>query len=295
MCDVNPAELRRWILDGANPSGGWGYHAGRASRIEPTCWALLALGATAGRRQEDTRPHVDYLRSLQRPGGELVEPSSPGPNYAWNALALVALARLPGGLEVTERLRPALLAAKGIQLPGESQAVPIDGRLQAWSWIEGTFSWVEPTAWAVLALQQPSPSPALAARLTEATAMLVDRACPGGGWNYGNGRVLGQDLRPYVPTTALTLLALQSRRDLPAFVSGLGWLEAHATRESSSMALSLTSICLRVCDRPGDAVLTALAAQGKKTAFLENVHLGAMALYAATIDDHGAQAFRVAA
>ena len=28
----------------ANPDGGWGYHAGKASHPEPTCLALLAFG-----------------------------------------------------------------------------------------------------------------------------------------------------------------------------------------------------------------------------------------------------------
>ena len=38
----------------------------------------------------------------------------------------------------------ALLAAKGIALEGD---LPVrqNNRLQAWSWTEGTFSWVEPS------------------------------------------------------------------------------------------------------------------------------------------------------
>ena len=29
-----------------------------------------------------------------------------------------------------------------------------DGSLQAWSWVDGTFSWVEPTAWCLLLLKK---------------------------------------------------------------------------------------------------------------------------------------------
>ena len=35
--------LRTFLLAGRNADGGWGYYPGKASRLEPTCWALLAL------------------------------------------------------------------------------------------------------------------------------------------------------------------------------------------------------------------------------------------------------------
>ena len=39
--------------------------------------------------------------------------------------------------------------------------------------------------------------------------MLRDRETVGGGWNYGNRVVLGEDLEPYAQTTAAALVALQ--------------------------------------------------------------------------------------
>ncbi len=36
-------DMRRALLSAANADGGWGYYPGKASRLEPTCWALLAL------------------------------------------------------------------------------------------------------------------------------------------------------------------------------------------------------------------------------------------------------------
>jgi hypothetical protein len=39
--------------------------------------------------------------------------------------------------------------------------------------------------------------------------MLLDRACPGGGWNAGNGVAFGVALAPHVEATAIALLALQ--------------------------------------------------------------------------------------
>jgi hypothetical protein len=123
--------------------------------------------------------------------------------------------------------------------------------------------------------------------------VLVDRVCQSGGWNYGNSNALGQGLEPYVPTTALALLAMQDKPDLPQVVRSLAWLEANATVESSAMALGLTAICLQVFKRPVDSVLSSLAAQGAKTSFMGNAHLSALALYALTIGQHRGAAFKL--
>jgi len=66
---------------------------------------------------------------------------------------------------------------------------------------------VEPTARAVLALQVLRPSEGRA--ISDGLAVLADRECAGGGWNYGNRSVLGVDLPPYAETTAIALIALQ--------------------------------------------------------------------------------------
>jgi hypothetical protein len=46
--------------------------------------------------------------------------------------------------------------------------------------------------------------------------MLLDRACPGGGWNAGNGVVYGTALAPHPDDTAIALLALRDRTKEPA-------------------------------------------------------------------------------
>ena len=68
-----------------NADGGWGYYRGKKSRLEPTCWAALALAGTAdGAAAADLQqwPSTDGLL-LERAGGE--------PNYAFHGLALLAL------------------------------------------------------------------------------------------------------------------------------------------------------------------------------------------------------------
>lgn len=280
------AELSARLQGAAHPKGGWGYYKGQSARLEPTAWAMLALGAKA---PETAR---NALLSWQRADGHLIDPVSPEANYAWDALALLAL----GDAAPADRsaaLAKALVGAKGMALENSS-AIKQDQQIQAWSWIDKTFSWAEPTAWSLIALKRvPGYAEDLRARIDDGELMLFDRVCRPGGWNYGNSNVFTQDLRPYVPTTALALVALANRSDREEVRRSVTWLEANALAERSAMALSLTAIALAIHSRPIDAVLAAIAEQYARTQFLDNAHLTAMALYALTIPTHHADALRV--
>lgn len=273
------------LRNAAHHSGGWGYYRGQSPRVEPTAWAMLALGDKAPGAARTT------LLSWQRADGHLVDPVSPEPNYAWDALALLALGDDATGH--TAALTKALVAAKGIAL-ANSAAIKQDQEIEAWSWIDGTFSWAEPTCCSLIALKRrPDHDASLRARIDDGERMLFDRVCRPGGWNYGNSNVFTQDLRPYVPTTALGLIALADRTDRDEVRRSLTWLSANALSEHSAMALSLSAIALAIHARPIGAVLAGLADQYGRTQFLDNAHLTAMALYASTIPAHHADAFRV--
>jgi hypothetical protein len=282
------------VVGAASSSGGWPYYRGRAPRIEPTAWALLGLGHRRDvAAREAIRQGRRFLHGCQRADGLLVEPGLPGANYAWNGLALLALNDRDDG-PVVDRLATGLLSARGIRIEGDSTAVRVDRQLQAWSWTEGTFSWLEPTAWCLLALKvRRVQAPIVAERIAAAEAVIADRVCQPAGWNYGNSQVLTQDLRPYVPTTALALLAMQDKRSEAFVARGLDWLLANALSERATLALSLAAIALAVFDRPVDTLLAALEAQVRRTAALENVHLQALAGFALTLPLHGARAVRI--
>lgn len=102
-----------------------------------------------------------------------------------------------------------LLGLEGVVVPkhpgGHDPAIP------GWPWVEATHSWVEPTAWALIALKASGYGEHPRAR--QAAALLVDRLLPGGGCNYGNTVVLGRELRPHVQPTGLALLALRHEPD----------------------------------------------------------------------------------
>ncbi len=277
-------DLTELLTAGRNADGGWGYYRHKKSRLEPTCWAVLALtatsdGATVGEALEQW-PSRDGLL-LERAGGE--------PNYGFQGLALLALhaaglEHRDGNLALVEGLQ----RVKGLAV-GPSPINRQDNSIQAWSWIDDTFSWVEPTAWCLLALK--TCAPAWNARIDpvrvrDAERLLVDRSCRGGGWNYGNSNMLGKELAPYVPTTALALLALRDRGSEPVVKQGLEFLERHATSERSAMALGLASRALRANGRDTTAVRAALREQLPITVALGN-HAAAAAALCALMDNDG--------
>ncbi len=54
--------------------------------------------------------------------------------------------------------------------------------------------------------------------------MLLDRMCPGGGWNSGNGVAFGVPLAPHIDATAIALLALTRHQEDQGVQRSLHWL-----------------------------------------------------------------------
>ena len=143
------------LLAGRNTDQGWGYYAGKASRLEPTCWALLALhsakrraraprscarvagAAPASGRMARRTPRVAGQHRLQRAGGVHAASSS----------------RIASPPTWCARLLAAVVASKGAAAP-QADGMRQDNSLQGWSWVDATFSWVEPTCWGLLALKK---------------------------------------------------------------------------------------------------------------------------------------------
>lgn len=294
--------LQQRLLASAGATG-WAYYTGKtSSRIEPTAWALLALGSTwdasRGPWPDFARPHIGFLAGLQGKDG-LVSDTEPGlVNYSTAALAALVLTafqpQVPPG--VLPRLYEGLVEAKGVKIDAFDPKQ--DNQLQGWSWVRDTFSWVEPTAWGLLALKRADPSlrsRATAARVQEAEKLLVNRTCVAGGWNYGNASALGQDLRAYVPTTALGLLAMQDRRAQPNIEKSVRFLVQERLNEATAMTLSLAAICLRVLGLPADDVEARLAEVVRQSDSRGHLLAMAMACYALSADQHRLEAFRVRA
>lgn len=277
------------LLSMRNPDGGWPYYARKTSRLEPTCWALLALQA-AGEQVS-----LDVLQQWPRREGWFVDKSSDAVNVAFNGLAALTLAGLSAPPEISAPLVGALVASKGARIDA-SRINRQDNSLQGWSWTAGTFSWVEPTAWGMLGLKRlarPPRGPEVSGRLDEAERLLGDRVCREGGWNHGNSNMLGTELPPYQSTSALGLLALGDRRDTEPAARTLRYLEQSRLSERSAISLGLTGIALGIFGRPAHDVAAALEAEASRTGFLGNAHAMAVAVYAVAAAPRGFAAFRV--
>lgn len=190
------------------------------------------------------------------------------------------------------RLLDALIAVKGVSVDAPDPRQ--DNTLQGWPWMPDTFSWIEPTAWCLLALKKAGARARGAqARIDEAEKLIVNRTCEPGGWNFGNASVVGQDLRPYVPTTAIALIALQDRRQAPAVSRSIAWLTDARLKEPSAPALALASVALRIYGVAADDVDARLAEDVERAERVGNLQALAMALYALSAERHGGRALRV--
>ena len=285
---LTPAAIRTALLAARNPDGGWAYYPEHATRLEPTTWALLALARDAGTA-------VDFAPLLRWPRKDdwLVDGPKDAPvNFAFNALAAIACAGRAEAAAFVRTTATKVVGVKGIALQ-QNEVQRQNNALQAWSWIDGTFSWVEPTAWCTLLLKRTLALGVAGAseRIETAERLIRDRVCHDGGWNYGGSNVYGQELYPYVPTTAIALLAMQDRRTDAAVAKSEAWLEANVGTEPTAVALSLSAIALGLYGRPRAAIDHLLPAAVEISRIRTNVLGLAMALYAVSTGGHGTDAF----
>lgn len=233
--------------------GGFGPSADAPSEPEPTAMAALAL--------DDDRARA-WLEEHQREDGAwLVGPESVG-NDAATPLAALAL---PGTSR--ERALDYLVAHRAVQA-GPDERVPHDPETRGWGWTPTTFGWVEPTARAVLALKLLRP--VATAEIADGLAVLADRESVGGGWNYGNRRVLGEDLPPFLQTTAAALLSLH---DGPAELRdrGIEAVQRLWRAEPGGLGWAMSLGALRLCERGDAGIAGGLAHLATETHLLDDV------------------------
>src|ERR1017187_3357277 len=128
----------------------------------------------------------------------------------------------------------------------------------------GQISWVVPTAFSILALNQlPCSCSGLekvSFRVERGVEMLLDRACPGGGWNAGNGVVYGTALAPHPDDTAIALLALRDRTKEPIVQGSVDYLERVAATLTAPWSLAWAILALAAHRRPTTSLSSSLVA-----------------------------------
>jgi hypothetical protein len=261
------AELGRRQL----PAGGWAaLRSSAQASLESTCLATLAIGSDDS---DEVRLAQEFLVRVQNPNGSWPAFFGDDQDGAWvTSLAAIALrdvataipARLSGihwlmkcqGREANWFWRWKFLTA--------DRHVRFDPDKFGWPWFPDTCSWVVPTAFAILALSQVPCSCGgledIPLRVDLGIEMLMDRACPDGGWNAGNGVVYGSTLAPHPDDTAIALLALNNRTQHPVVQASLECLERTAQTLTAPWSLAWAILALAAHGRAVGPLVTRLMA-----------------------------------
>lgn len=232
--------------------GGWPYAPGRDSAPEPTALACIALAAD-GQDSRSIHSAVGFLSRRQCADGS-VPAVADVPASSWpTALAIIAFhAAREWTPEVWNQNAPRaidwLLRAEGKPFVSDPRIYGHDTQLVGWGWIDGTHSWLEPTALAMLALRAAGQTSHR--RYREGSRLLRNRAVGAGGWNYGNGRMFGADLRPFPETTGIALTALAGEPRDPVVDASLGYLIDCTDTMSAPLAIAWTVLALRAWNQP---------------------------------------------
>ena len=218
-----------WLLDIQSGDGSFGVDAKNRDPCWATPWVALAL--------------------LQSTGGPLTRPST-----SEEAKPASAGGRAAEGEDSSQqkRLRAAekavcwLLKVEGRSVKPSEETLRIfghDATLHGWPWVKLTTPWVEPTAIALLALQQAGRADE--SRSREAVKLLLDRQLADGGWNYGNTTVFGNTLRPHLQPTGLALWALAWEKGIgPRLQRSLDYLAGSLDGETTTVSLCYGTIGL---------------------------------------------------
>ena len=287
-----------------NPDGGWGAIAGKQSNTESTALGLLALRSLDDLRENSVLEKAEqWLANTQNPDGSwFYGAGSKAPSWS-TALAVMALSdssvegerlvRAGNWILAQEGSKPGILAKLILALSFQKKAVHLNDDLVGWSWTPGSFSWVEPTSYCLIALKKIKSrlsAKAVQERVDQAELMIYDRMCEGGGWNYGNAAVYGDPLWPYPDITALALIALQDHKERNDNRVSLRALSKMAETTDSGLALGWTTICLSVYGEDISELRKRLDQKFARTKFLGETKPVALAILAS---EDGARLLRV--
>lgn len=239
------ARGRRWLSSSRNDDGSWGYLPDQSGRPEATILAAAAGLPVA----------THWLRDHDLGWAQLLLPAAIG----------------DADPELTRSAVEGILATESVRTP---DAKGFDGNILGWSWVPGTAAWVEPTAYAVVSLSRAGHRDH--PRAEAGRALLRDRQCSDGGWNYGNPSSMDKELAGQLGPTGWATLALPPSE---AAERGLAFL-ARALDEPSTLALSMAALAHVRHARPAEAYTDALAERLGEHGVRSRVDLTALAVAA---------------
>lgn len=250
------------------PNGGWSaLSSSSQASLEASALARLALAPDSGLVGNQA---TDFLLNAQNPNGSW--PAFVGDDHvgSWTtSLVLIALRsateasaqRAQGGEWLTRSAGKESNWFWKWKFRTTDRHVRFDPDKFGWPWIPDTNSWVVPTAFAILALNQSeAESFEVSKRRVElGIQMLLDRCSPSGGWNAGNGIVYGRPMAPHPDDTAIALLALSSWARGPIVQASIDWLARAVPSLNAPWSLAWSILALAAHQRPIDSLVQRLS------------------------------------
>jgi hypothetical protein len=254
------AEARTWLASQRNPDGSWGFVGGQPGHPEPTLLAAAA-GLPAA------IPWLDANRDT------------------WATLLLPAvLAPVPEAAALVSTAVDDILG-RTVSMP-HADGLGHDTTIPGWSWYPDTAAWVEPTAYAVISLRRAGK--AAHEHTANGIALLRNRQCVDGGWNYGNVSVLDTQLDSFIATTAWAVMALPYDG---AVERGLARL-INARERPSTLGLAVSILALTAHGRDaGELVARLRIRQADDGNFDNRVDRTAIAATAIAVIEEGQHGF----
>jgi len=163
------AQLLAHFQQSQNADGGWPFHMQGDSRVEPTCWALRALAGSSESAQSSITRGLAFLKSQQLSDGSW--PATTGMSSGgWvTSLAASVLASFLAQLPAHEKSVHAAVQWLCDDYPRDSSRwqkflnnfssnkhASHNDEFRGWGWTPRTSSWVEPTAFALMAFSSVS-------------------------------------------------------------------------------------------------------------------------------------------
>lgn len=230
--------LTESFLQFQNPDGGIPYTPGTPSFSESTLLTILAFIAVG--ETSLTKPLMEWVLKNRNETGSIGLNREFPYEGLWNTPLLAIVTHHMGLLDARDSAIDFILGLRSITL-GQTPDIDLNTMIVGWPWVPGTFSWVEPTAWSLIALRFAGKTDH--PRAVEGRRLLKDRCLPAGGWNYGNKKVFNNILIPFEETTALALLALDEN-DSNITGRSLALLEKLLDKTNSLLGMAWICLCL---------------------------------------------------
>ena len=224
--------------------GLWPYTEKHDGALEPSCWAAIALRSD----RACLNRFLNQLLKLQNKDGGWSNDSARLSSDWTTGIALMTLRILQSNANIlaidldheSSEIDQAIKHATDWLIDNRCQKYGPSARFalllwkgpeydydRGWPWTQDTFDWVEPTAYALLALRKLrfSEDEKFKRIISLAESYLLKLCCPQGGWNCGDRSPIGTVIPADMQFSALALLALATKQTTPEVLKSIKLLQ----------------------------------------------------------------------